>query len=275
MTSSRRSLGPLVVLFAIAAIAWFAAGRLPTLVHEYQQAHEFSPAWGYAYLAILATAVLSTAVLALWALWLLVGAGRAKIAAACRAEPAAQPDVADRSTGRNRVAPGRRAAAWPTIQRCRSKRGPRCTGRSTICRPSASAKNWRSWPLAPFRAASRRCSTRWPAATSFAAMPPAARRSRRSELSWPGADHVVLVDTPGLAEVKGLDREIPARQAARDADLVLFVVDGPLKQFEFALLREPGRHGKASDRLPEQRRLVYRCRSSPVWSNNCTSRRAR
>ncbi|HTU26280.1 MAG TPA: DUF697 domain-containing protein, partial [Pirellulales bacterium] len=60
----------------------------------------------------------------------------------------------------------------------------------------------------------------------------------RSELAWPGADQVVLVDTPGLAEVKGIDREIPARQAARDADLVLFVVDGPLKHFEYNLLRE-------------------------------------
>src|SRR5271168_2619207 len=75
-----RPFGPLVVLVAIAAIAWFAAGRLPTLVHEYQQARDFSPAWGYGYLAILATAVVSTAVLALWALWLLIGAGRAKIA---------------------------------------------------------------------------------------------------------------------------------------------------------------------------------------------------
>ena len=60
----------------------------------------------------------------------------------------------------------------------------------------------------------------------------------RSEITWPGTDKVVLVDTPGLAEVKGYDRAVSAREAARDADLVLFVVDGPLREFEHQLLEQ-------------------------------------
>lgn len=60
----------------------------------------------------------------------------------------------------------------------------------------------------------------------------------RSEIPWAAteADHIVLVDTPGLAEVKGESRAAEAAEAAKNADLVLFVVDGPLKAYESELL---------------------------------------
>jgi uncharacterized protein (DUF697 family) len=47
---------------------------------------------------------------------------------------------------------------------------------------------------------------------------------------------VILVDTPGLAEVRGEARAAEAAEAAQNADLVLFVVDGPLKSYESELL---------------------------------------
>jgi small GTP-binding protein len=61
----------------------------------------------------------------------------------------------------------------------------------------------------------------------------------RSEIPWVAAatDRVILVDTPGLAEVKGEARAAEAADAAKNADLVLFVVDGPLKAYESELLR--------------------------------------
>ena len=58
----------------------------------------------------------------------------------------------------------------------------------------------------------------------------------RSEIPWPAGDSVVLVDTPGLAEVRGESRAAEAAEAAKNADLVLFVVDGPLKAYERDLL---------------------------------------
>lgn len=58
----------------------------------------------------------------------------------------------------------------------------------------------------------------------------------RSEIPWPAGDQVVLVDTPGLAEVRGEARASEAADAAKNADLVLFVVDGPLKAYESELL---------------------------------------
>lgn len=60
----------------------------------------------------------------------------------------------------------------------------------------------------------------------------------RNEVPWPGHDRVRLVDTPGLGEVGGEARERVAVEAAKDADLVLFVVEGPLRDFEVNALSQ-------------------------------------
>jgi len=62
--------------------------------------------------------------------------------------------------------------------------------------------------------------------------------STRSEIPWPGNDEVVLVDTPGLAEVRGESRAAKAALAAKNSDLVLLVVDGPLKAYEVDLVSQ-------------------------------------
>jgi small GTP-binding protein len=61
---------------------------------------------------------------------------------------------------------------------------------------------------------------------------------RRQEIAWPGNDQVVLVDTPGLGEVDGEDHVAEAAQAAQQADVVLMVVDGPLRDAEHRLLTQ-------------------------------------
>ena len=67
---------------------------------------------------------------------------------------------------------------------------------------------------------------------------------RRSETPWPGIDKVVLVDTPGLGEVDGVERTTVSADAAKDADLVLLAVDGPLRDSEFCLLEQLGQMEK-------------------------------
>lgn len=59
----------------------------------------------------------------------------------------------------------------------------------------------------------------------------------RQEVSWPSHDKVTLVDTPGLGEVDGESHVAIARDAARSADVILFVVDGPIRASEAGLLR--------------------------------------
>jgi small GTP-binding protein len=62
----------------------------------------------------------------------------------------------------------------------------------------------------------------------------------RLEIPWPGNDQMLLIDTPGLGEVEGAERLSVTAQAARDADLVLLVVDGPLRDSEHQLLVQLG-----------------------------------
>jgi len=52
--------------------------------------------------------------------------------------------------------------------------------------------------------------------------------------------NVILLDTPGINEVAGEEREMLARQVAGRADLVLFVVDGDLTALERQTLHELG-----------------------------------
>lgn len=64
--------------------------------------------------------------------------------------------------------------------------------------------------------------------------------AQRNEIPWPGIDSVMLVDTPGLGEVDGASRGAVSAGSAKDADLVLLVVDGPLREWEFELLKQLG-----------------------------------
>ena len=66
----------------------------------------------------------------------------------------------------------------------------------------------------------------------------------RNEIPWEGMDKVFLVDTPGLGEVDGEQHVSIAAESAKDADLVLLVVDGPLRDSEFKLLQKLGQMEK-------------------------------
>ena len=72
---------------------------------------------------------------------------------------------------------------------------------------------------------------------------------------WPDSDSVSLVDTPGLAEVAGEGRATVAAEVAKDADLVLFVVDGPIKAYEHELV----------ERLSQMEKRVVVCLNKEDW----------
>ncbi len=78
---------------------------------------------------------------------------------------------------------------------------------------------------------------------------------QRNEIPWPGHDQVLLVDTPGLGEVDGTQREHVAAEEAKDADLVLMVLDGPLRDSEFRLLQQ----------LSEMEKRILICLNKEDW----------
>lgn len=77
----------------------------------------------------------------------------------------------------------------------------------------------------------------------------------RNEIPWPGIDQVILVDTPGLGEVDGAQNVVISAEAAKDADLVLVVVDGPLRESEHDLL----------ERLGQMEKRVVICLNKSDW----------
>ncbi|MCA9154777.1 MAG: GTP-binding protein [Planctomycetales bacterium] len=79
--------------------------------------------------------------------------------------------------------------------------------------------------------------------------------TQRNEIPWPGDDQVTLVDTPGLGEIDGEAHVAEATRAARDADLVLLVVDGPLRESEFSLLA----------RLADMEKRIVVCLNKADW----------
>jgi GTPase len=68
----------------------------------------------------------------------------------------------------------------------------------------------------------------------------AARRWEQSTLGRPGlvGANLVVVDTPGIDEVGGEVREALARDVARHADLILFIVSGDMQRVEIEALAE-------------------------------------
>ncbi len=75
-------------------------------------------------------------------------------------------------------------------------------------------------------------------------MPEGGTTVTRNEIPWPGIDQVTLVDTPGLGEVDGAAHVNIAAESAKDADLVIVVVDGPVRQSEHELLTKLGQMEK-------------------------------
>ena len=68
----------------------------------------------------------------------------------------------------------------------------------------------------------------------------AAQRWEQSAIDRPGLEgaRLVVVDTPGIDEVGGEGREALARDVARHADLILFVVSGDMQRVEIEALTE-------------------------------------
>ncbi|GIW93844.1 MAG: hypothetical protein KatS3mg110_1885 [Pirellulaceae bacterium] len=65
-----------------------------------------------------------------------------------------------------------------------------------------------------------------------------------NRIPWPDDERVILVDTPGLGEIEGEAHMQAAMDTAATADLVLLVVDGPLRDFEYTLLARLRQMGK-------------------------------
>ena len=93
----------------------------------------------------------------------------------------------------------------------------------------------------------------------------AAQRWEQSTLGRPGLEgaRLVVVDTPGIDEVGGEVREALARDVARHADLILFVVSGDMQRVEIEALDRAPRGPEADHPRLQPDRPLSRARPRP------------
>jgi uncharacterized protein len=230
-----RKLSIVTFLVAVAAGGYFVRSLVPAAVSEYEQASRLSPVWGYIYLAAMSLSGAAVAALVGWAGWTLIANSRHK--ARLRDESARNPSQMSR---RDREA---EIEARLTESRALAQDATLGADVREPIRQSLEALEDKlqrqTLEIVAFGTVSSGKSSLLNALAGrdvFRADPRGGTTLARNEIPWPGADRVVLVDTPGLAEIDGPSREELAKREARDADLVLFVADGPLKDFEFRLL---------------------------------------
>jgi hypothetical protein len=230
-----RKLSLVLFLVAICAAGYLLRSLVPTVLSEYEQASRFNPIWGYVYLAVVGLSAAAFATLAAWAIWTLTANSLAKTRrhAAGARNPSQMSRRDQQGEIQARLAEGRTLADDGTLSP--EMREPIRRSLETL---ETKLEN-QTLEIVAFGTVSGGKSSVLNALAGrdvFRTDPKGGTTVTRNEIPWTGADRVVLVDTPGLAEINGRQREELAKRAARDADLVLFVTDGPLKDFEFAFL---------------------------------------
>jgi uncharacterized protein len=225
----------ILVLVAVAAAGYFLRGLVPTLIGEYQRAADFSPVWAYVYVAMVGLSGTAFLILGGWAAWTLAANTRSKARAreALSRNPSQMSRREQEAEIAERLSESRTFADDGTlgvesrepIRRSLTEIETRLERQTLEVVAFGTISSGKSSVL---NALAGRDVFRTDAAGGTTLV--------RNEIPWPGSDRVILVDTPGLAEVQGSRREELAKSEARDADLVLLVTDGPLKDFEFQFL---------------------------------------
>lgn len=241
--STRTSTYRFLLLGLVAVTAYFAVTLPPKVLEQYNAAMEQSRIVGYGYLAIVGLGALVLMGVLVWVMWKVWQNTREKDRqAAQRAKDPKKLSRADRraelteniAAGRDYAATGGlseavRAEIEKAVAEMEQKReaerleivafGAISSGKSSLLNALAGRDVFRTGVVG-------------------------GTTSTKSEIDWPGSDRVVLVDTPGLAEVEGEARGRGSADAAKNADLVLMVVDGPLRDYEHELLETLSEMGK-------------------------------
>ncbi|MCA9247543.1 MAG: GTP-binding protein [Planctomycetales bacterium] len=251
---SQRQLAGLLLLILVIGLGYLLVTMPPQVTEQYRRAQEIGPRWAMAYLAIVG---LGAALLAGASVWILVrvlwntrrkvkrASQRAKNPSQLSREQRQRElhenlEASENFAGGDMVAAAVRDQVHSQVAQVEAKLaaeqlelvafGTISSGKSSLLNALAGREIFRADP--------RGGTTR-----------------TAGEIAWPAGDKAILVDTPGLAEVEGESRAAAAAAHAKNADLVLFVVDGPLKAYEMDLLRQ----------LCEMEKRVVICLNKQDW----------
>jgi len=249
-----RTSSALVLLIVIGLAGYLLVTLPPVVIEQYERAAALGPAWGYTYLATVGLGAILLVGLVVWMTTrVLVNTWRkSRTSDRRRRDPSEmsqrqrQAELAENIASSHEfttdadVSPEVREAIRQRVAELEAKRASQkleIVAYGTISSGKSSLLN---------ALAGR---------DVFASDVRGGTTQQRSEVPWPGHDRVVLCDSPGLAEVRGQSRGAAAAEAARDADLVLLVVDGPLKAYEADML----------ERLTDMEKRVIVCLNKEDW----------
>lgn len=232
------------ILLIAAAVVGLVLLYLPGwIIDKYRTVNELSPLWGSIYLVVVSLGGILFFGSMTWTLWRLYRSGRGKAKARTRGEKnpseltiAQQASEIDQNLDRLAELQRRddrggqlQAEIDPLLQAFREKRetlsleiiafGTISSGKSSVLNLLAGRD-------------------------AFATDVRGGTTVTRNEIEWKHFDKVFLVDTPGLGEIDGEKHVWIAAEAAKDADLILLVVDGPLRDSEYRLLEKLGQMEK-------------------------------
>jgi len=225
----------LLLIAMVIVVAYFAITLPPKVMEQYNAAAEQSPLIGYLYLAIVGAGAIVLTGVAAWAMWRVWRNTRSKE----RDERRRSKNPSELSTAE------RRAELADNIEAGRDYASTGGIGdavRAEIERAVAEMEQKHEadkLEIVAFGAISSGKSSLLNALAGrdvFRTNVVGGTTTTHSQIEWPGSDRVLLTDTPGLAEVEGETRARDAAEAAKNADLVLMVVDGPLRDYEHELL---------------------------------------
>lgn len=231
-----RRFGWLLIAY-LALVGYVLVAWLPVAVDRYDRLRESHPQLAYAYLGAIALGTLILGGLSIWALAQILKntLGKRRRSERRKLDPSQMSAAQKRSELADNLATGRdyvsdsevSAELRQEIERSLAELEEKQTGALLEIVAFGTISSGKSSLLNAL--AGRQV---------FASDVVGGTTSARSEIPWPGADSIVLVDTPGLAEVRGESRAAEAAAAAKNADLVLLVVDGPLKAYEVDLAKQ-------------------------------------
>lgn len=239
----KQSTASFLWLLVLAAIGGLLVTVPPLLVSQYQRARELGPVLGYAYLATIGVGVALLVGCGAWVVWRVwKNTSQRKKRAAARAKNPSQLSTSEKQREvEENLAAARDFQHDPNV--AADVKGELQPMMSRVEEKSSSQK----LEIVAFGTISSGKSSLLNALVGrdiFVTDPKGGTTMHRNEIPWPGNDRVVLVDTPGLGEISGEQRQAVAAEAAQDADLVLLVIDGPLRETESRLLTQLGQMEK-------------------------------
>lgn len=230
-------------MLIVAACLGIALIALPNfLMSQYQAANTLGSIWGTVYLVVVGAGIVLLAGSALWLLWRLWGRSVAKRLRRERRNrnPSELNSDQKRKEIDENLASVEQIKTGSTDSRLRGQLDP-------LIREIEFKREEKKLEIVAFGTISSGKSSVLNLLAGrdvFATQVRGGTTVTRNEIPWPGMDKVVLVDTPGLGEIDGAPHIKIAAESAKDADLILLVVDGPMRESEFELLEQLGQMEK-------------------------------